>query len=130
MAKFSYVATQDGTLSNPYRYIKAGERLESDVDLSDHTWLASPNLPKAKELPLMGVSPPKAGSAVQQIMLAPVAGNPLYDANTAAIVIRETHEDANKVIPAAPAAPATETAITTNTGDAESQQGTGNADVL
>lgn len=111
---YSYKASKDGTLSNPYRYVKQGETVESDVPLTA-SWLVSPESPEPAPLPITPMMN-FAGRELKNILVPPVGQSDGYQENMKTLIAKEN------------AADGTTTAKVENNGDGES--GTGNTDVL
>lgn len=53
MAKFKYKAIANGTLSDPYRFVKAGEIVHSDVEIKCKWLVSEKDAAALKPLPLM-----------------------------------------------------------------------------
>lgn len=124
---YRYRAVTAGTLSNPYRYIAEGEPVVSPVELK-YKWLKPEGeYRKAAALPVVPyMDSARAGKDVQQVMFAPVAPRPDYDANIKLIAEGEATRDAKAA--AAVTAPAPAAQPVQQGGDAP--QGSGNQEVL
>jgi len=92
-AKFKYKALSNGTLNHPYRFVEAGEIVESDVEIKARWLLPLREANALKPLPLMP-NLQFAGSAVQHVAIPPVAARPAYDAQIKALEEKERQQDA------------------------------------
>ncbi len=104
---FEYVATSNGTLSNPYRHVKKGQTVSSPVALKG-SWLVPKSEHKPeKDLPIMGglKHHKKGRDALHPFNVAKPISDPHYDNAIAAIKKMEDIQD-GKVPAAQPTAPA------------------------
>lgn len=87
---YRYKAIKDGTLSNPYRHIKAGDIVELNEPVKS-SWLVSPDLKEPGALPLMPYMN-MAGSKVERVAVPPIAPREDYDRNINTLLAREAKD--------------------------------------
>ncbi len=147
MAKFKYRATSNGTLSNPFRYVRAGELVVSEVAIKASWLTPEKEYEEPKDLPITSVSDLQMTKDLHRPNdLPPVAENSSYAASMEDIKALEARQDgvAAPAPPEAPAAPVepqvnaapapapaeAPVAPTTVVNEEAAQTGTGDQDVI
>lgn len=129
---FRYRATKTGVLNNPFRYVKAGEVVESKHEISASWLVDEKKFMPAPALPVSGHMV-LAGTQVQQVLTPPVVSTKGYTDQMEQLKKLEAIQDAKNVEPA-PALPVTEEEhvdeVEETSGEQVQPLGTGDQDVL
>lgn len=137
--KYKYRATRKGTLSNPFKFVKAGELVVSDKEIKA-SWLAPEEAYEPpKELPITATSTAQQVVARQNPAVPPVAAGSGYETAMQDVRTMEAAQDALQATepqavtppPAAPPAPQEQPAVQPTPQEAPQEvAGTGDQDVI